>query len=246
MDFAGLNTLWHQLRNVGLSVETPHVPGLVQHQTGALDHDRSAPAARLLLRRCRLLRPLRLLIVGTKESLQIRRKLSFPGDPEYYSRRRHEFPHHGSGGRGDFVHHIGALVHTAQSSLHAGLVGQHRHGGEWQRQKQSWKQNSGGFFAMVANQPEDVHALSPSPILNRAPRHSPIGSSPAADIAGQQSLRRDLPDNKLLVLCRPLTPCRKDYPRHGMSRYCVNFLRTAKEKTADRELSVSHLLVAWR
>src|SRR5450756_1592768 len=99
---------------------------------------------------------------------------------------------------------------------------------------------------MVANQPEDVHALSPSPILNRAAGRPPIGSSPAADIAGQQSLRRDLPDNKLLVLCRPLTLCRKDYPRHGMSRYCVNFLRTPKEKPAEREPSVSHLLLAWR
>jgi hypothetical protein len=99
---------------------------------------------------------------------------------------------------------------------------------------------------MVANQPEDVHALSPSPILNCAPGDSPIGSSPAADIAGLQSLRRDLPDNKLLVSCRLLTLCRKDYPWHGMSRYCVNFLRTANEKTADRELSVYHLLLAWR
>jgi hypothetical protein len=41
------------------------------------------------------------------------------------------------------------------------------------------------------------------------------------------------PDQKVLVLCRRLTLCRKDYPWHSMSRYRVSFL--AMPKTTPKE-----------
>src|SRR5271166_1900977 len=82
-DIAGLNALWHELRNVGLPVEASHVPAFVHHQTRRLNRDRSTPSARLLRRGCFLLGVLGLLIVRTKKLLQIRRKLALPGDSEY-------------------------------------------------------------------------------------------------------------------------------------------------------------------
>src|SRR5271157_1034035 len=174
VDVAGLNALWHELWNVGLSVETSHVPGLVHHQTRRLNRDRSAPSARLLRRGCFLLGLLRLLIVRTKKLLQIRRKLALPSDSEYGASRRDELSHHGSRWRRDFVHDVGMSIDTPQCAFHAGLVdqyrcrvvAQHRHCRQGQYQKQGRKQNSNARFPINANKLDEVHGVRPSHVRN--------------------------------------------------------------------------------